>query len=77
MHERPIFRILQLQIESDFLVSFILVLVPNKVVLLGLYRVSKFMCGDILYHVSLFTSGDQGTSILSLSIPKHHPLHKP
>ena len=77
MHAKPVFRILQLQIGSDSLVSFILVLLPNKVVLLGLYRVSKFACGDIFYRVSLFTSGDQGTSILYLSISKHRLFHKP
>ena len=77
MHGRQVFKILQLQNESDSRISFILVPVPKKVVLLSHYRVSKFACGDILYHVSLFTSGDQGTSILYQYIPKHPPFHEP
>ena len=49
---------------SVYLLALPLFLFLTRWCLLDLYRVSEFACGDILYHVSLFASSDQRTSIL-------------
>ena len=48
---------------SVYLLALSLYLFLTRWYFLGLYRLSEFACGDILYHISLFASGDQGTSI--------------
>ena len=68
MHGAKFIQKLQLQIEF-YLLALFLFLFLARWCFLGFYHVSKFVCGDILYHVSLFASGDQGTSILYLFFP--------